>query len=496
MGGSPAAQHSLANSAVQWIPQVGEQVLYFPKGHHAYLKQYPGGDLGISQPWRQQPRIVPPPNTNKCVECVVTNVEFCFPPIGTDPHTTPAVYAKIKLAPRLYSEDAGFNVSATTLNKGEADELKVDVQTAFSLAYRPSDVADFVVPLSKVYSSLVRMLLAHPKKLAMAEATEAVDDGRRRSRAASNAAKSPPRVWKLGDSVRVLLGASASRTGSIVELRGPPMLPFESAGVAEGERSCNPGGGFGWVPEDVRWSAMISWGSVKVQWASGEEPSWCSIWDIEQTEAVAVPAETAAAGSAAAGGGSSSATAMEVDTDAGAAAAVAAADSAPAAPAGGIIVAPASVAAPADVGNSGAGGHIIDEDDVCLAILMASGQCIRAAEIKRIIAGIEELIVHPTGSVFAKPVDDTIAPGYSEAVAVPVCYEDIKARLEASWYTGTGAVRGDLERIRINCLAYNNPGAEIVKHARRAEQMGHGMLKGKQIPVAGRAKVSRLHPAR
>ena len=58
-------------------------------------------------------------------------------------------------------------------------------------------------------------------------------------------------------------------------------------------------------------------------------------------------------------------------------------------------------------------------------------------------------MAHATGSLFAKPVDDTIAPGYSEIVALPMCFADIKARLGASWYTGTLSVRNDIERIRL-----------------------------------------------
>ena len=71
----------------------------------------------------------------------------------------------------------------------------------------------------------------------------------------------------------------------------------------------------------------------------------------------------------------------------------------------------------------------------------------------RMMVVLDRLVREDRGRMFAVPVSDRFAPGYSEIIKTPRCFADVRARLEALAYAdvqgdgGAAAFKDDLNLI-------------------------------------------------
>lgn len=90
----------------------------------------------------------------------------------------------------------------------------------------------------------------------------------------------------------------------------------------------------------------------------------------------------------------------------------------------------------------------------------------------RIEAVCEEVIKdHPSGSIFVDPITDDVAPSYSCAVPVGMSMSRIRKRLRGTtkakkcYYRSVGSLLSDVSAIVENCLLYNSPESDVVEAA-------------------------------
>ena len=98
-----------------------------------------------------------------------------------------------------------------------------------------------------------------------------------------------------------------------------------------------------------------------------------------------------------------------------------------------------------------------------------------SALLAKLKCTIEDFIQNNENAViFVPPVSDDIAPGYSCAVPIGMCFEKILTRLKLtktasseprSYYSTVGSVLGDLQQIVDNCVLYNDPESQVAKIA-------------------------------
>ena len=79
------------------------------------------------------------------------------------------------------------------------------------------------------------------------------------------------------------------------------------------------------------------------------------------------------------------------------------------------------------------------------------------------------------GNDFLDPVDDAVAPGYSQIIARPMCFRDVEARLEEGAYDDAGAngVLADVELIAANATEYNGVDSDFHRKGAYTLQDSH-----------------------
>lgn len=86
----------------------------------------------------------------------------------------------------------------------------------------------------------------------------------------------------------------------------------------------------------------------------------------------------------------------------------------------------------------------------------------RAKQWKRAMQGVlRNALSHKHGQVFAQPVTDDIAPGYSEIVFKPRSLADVRRELDAGVLQSTEQVRHALQLMFVNAIMYNNADHEV-----------------------------------
>lgn len=86
----------------------------------------------------------------------------------------------------------------------------------------------------------------------------------------------------------------------------------------------------------------------------------------------------------------------------------------------------------------------------------------RAKQWKRAMQGVlRNALSHKHGQVFAQPVTDDIAQGYSEIVFKPRSLADIRRELDAGVLQSTEQVRHALQLMFVNAIMYNNADHEV-----------------------------------
>ena len=80
--------------------------------------------------------------------------------------------------------------------------------------------------------------------------------------------------------------------------------------------------------------------------------------------------------------------------------------------------------------------------------------------------------------VFADPVTDLIAPGYSSMVKTPMDFGTMRRRIDSGHYSTLDSYSADLKLVCDNCKLYNKQGW-FVEHARFIWKKGQSLLRSK-----------------
>jgi hypothetical protein len=93
------------------------------------------------------------------------------------------------------------------------------------------------------------------------------------------------------------------------------------------------------------------------------------------------------------------------------------------------------------------------------------------------MAILDRLAREDRSRLFALPVSDRQAPGYSEIIKTPMCFADVQVKLEKLAYSdvggdgGIGAFKDDLNLIWRNAKAYNAPTHNAWRLADRLQKL-------------------------
>lgn len=90
----------------------------------------------------------------------------------------------------------------------------------------------------------------------------------------------------------------------------------------------------------------------------------------------------------------------------------------------------------------------------------------REASCRRIIAGLEEVMMLAIADPFLAPVDLNIYPSYAFIVEYPIDLSTIKARFENHFYRRITSAQFDVRYLATNAEKFNQSDSHIVKHAR------------------------------
>lgn len=90
----------------------------------------------------------------------------------------------------------------------------------------------------------------------------------------------------------------------------------------------------------------------------------------------------------------------------------------------------------------------------------------REASCRRIVAGLEEVMMLAIADAFLAPVDLNIYPEYAFIVEYPIDLATIKARFENHFYRRITSAQFDVRYMATNAEKFNQSNSHIVKHAR------------------------------
>lgn len=90
----------------------------------------------------------------------------------------------------------------------------------------------------------------------------------------------------------------------------------------------------------------------------------------------------------------------------------------------------------------------------------------REASCRRIIAGLDEVMMLAIADPFLAPVDLNIYPSYAFIVEYPIDLATIKARFENHFYRRITSAQFDVRYLATNAEKFNQSDSHIVKHAR------------------------------
>lgn len=90
----------------------------------------------------------------------------------------------------------------------------------------------------------------------------------------------------------------------------------------------------------------------------------------------------------------------------------------------------------------------------------------REASCRRIVTGLEEVMLHGIAEPFLAPVDLNSYPSYAFVVEYPIDLSTIKARFENHFYRRIAAAQFDVRYLATNAEKFNQSDSHIVKNAR------------------------------
>ena len=106
------------------------------------------------------------------------------------------------------------------------------------------------------------------------------------------------------------------------------------------------------------------------------------------------------------------------------------------------------------------------------------------------------LMERDTNKWFSVPIDDKMAPGYSQVVSQPMDFTRMENKLDSRAYGTLPEFREDFRLICQNCIKFNKPDSPYHKAAKKLELYGLDLLSKKRIrnEVMGRPVYSSLAP--
>ncbi|EQC36352.1 hypothetical protein SDRG_06457 [Saprolegnia diclina VS20] len=135
-----------------YVPQVGDVVVYCPQGHEFYLRFHPS---------KTQPAYMTFPRKFAAVQCQIVHIAYTFPLVETyKPHQRVLMQLHLEVVglPALYFEDdqdesdpcrRAFNAFVPVNDQFEPDDAPSRVRRRFRVHMQPSDCPDFVVLYAK-----------------------------------------------------------------------------------------------------------------------------------------------------------------------------------------------------------------------------------------------------------------------------------------------------------------------------------------------------------
>jgi len=86
---------------------------------------------------------------------------------------------------------------------------------------------------------------------------------------------------------------------------------------------------------------------------------------------------------------------------------------------------------------------------------------------KKLLKLIRKVEEEDESALFASPVTDDIAPGYSKIIKEPMDFEKINSKFQNRLYENIDQLRDDMYKMFDNCEQYNEPDSCVVVEARR-----------------------------
>jgi bromodomain-containing protein 7/9 len=86
---------------------------------------------------------------------------------------------------------------------------------------------------------------------------------------------------------------------------------------------------------------------------------------------------------------------------------------------------------------------------------------------KKLLKLLRKVEEEDEGYLFADPVTDDIAPGYSKIIREPMDFQKINSKFQNRMYENIDQLRDDMYKMFDNCEQYNEPDSCFVVEAHR-----------------------------